>query len=151
MGLIRIIQGDITRLPVDAVVKTCDWKREGYSDGKIGQAVLAQENEIPAKYIIHTKGPVWRGGNDDEDQLLASCYRNTLKLATENGIKTMAFPSLEEPYYKFPVRRAARIAILEISEFLEENKELEKVFIVCYDEDTTEAYMSAVKEMGCGA
>ena len=122
MGLIRIIQGDITQLPVDAVVKTCNWKKDDHVSGRsIGQAVLANGHEIPAKYIIHTTGPVWQGGNDNEDQLLASCYRNTLKLALENGIKTLAFPSLEELHYKFPVRRAARIAILEISDFLEEN------------------------------
>lgn len=150
MGLIRIIQGDITQLPVDAVVKTSGGEKENEAFENIGQAVLTKGSG-QTRYIIHITGPVWQGGHENEDQLLASCYRSTLKLAMENGIKTLAFPSLEEPYYKFPIRRAARIAILEISEFMEDNKDLEKVFIVCYDEETAEAYMSAVKDVGAGA
>lgn len=154
MGLIRIVQGDITNFPVDAVVNPTRWTQSEdnnrFNQG-IGQAVLAEGYALPAKFVIYTVGPVWQGGNENEDELLATCYRNALKMASENGVKTMAFPSLEAEYYKFPVRRAARIAILEISDFLEENKGIEKVFVVCYDENTIEAYMSAMQEIGYGA
>ena len=98
--------------------------------------------------MIHTVGPIWHGGNDNEDWLPAACYRNSLQLAVENGIKTIAFPSISTGAYRFPVKRAARIAVLEISRFLEENSSIDKVFMVCFDEGTMEAYAEALREIG---
>ena len=133
MGLIRIIQGDIMRIPVDAVVLA---GRGSDTIRSAGQAVLEKCETAPVKHIIRTKRPEWKGGQHDEDRLLALCYRNILKLAAENGLKTVAFPSFEQDGSNYPLRRAARIALLEISDFLEEYTCLEKVFVVCGDDDT---------------
>ena len=113
-----------------------------------GKAKITKGYKLPAKHVIHTVGPIWHGGNSNEDKLLAECYRNSLQLAVENGIKTIAFPSISTGAYRFPVKRAARIAMLEISRFLEENNNIEKVFMVCFDEKTLEAYTEALKEIG---
>ncbi len=111
-----------------------------------GKAKITKGYKLPAKYVIHTVGPIWHGGSNNEDQLLASCYRNSLQLAVENGIRTIAFPSISTGAYRFPVRRAARIAMQEISGFLEENGSIDKVFMVCFDEGTMEAYIEAYIE-----
>jgi O-acetyl-ADP-ribose deacetylase (regulator of RNase III) len=108
---------------------------------------LTQGYELPAKFVIHTVGPVWSDGDNNEDELLASCYRKSLKLASENNIKTIAFPAISIGAYGFPVKRAARIAIKEIYTFFEADKSVDKVFIVCYHSTTYEAYQSALKEL----
>lgn len=112
-----------------------------------GEAKITKGYNLPAKYVIHTVGPIWYGGNKNEFQLLAACYRNSLKLAVENGIKTIAFPSISTGAYRFPVNRAATIAMQEISKFLEENDSIEKVTMVCFDEGTTEVYKEAFREI----
>jgi O-acetyl-ADP-ribose deacetylase (regulator of RNase III) len=168
MERIGIIQGDITKIEVDAIVNAANNTLLGGGgvDGAIhraagpellkechklngcetGKAKITKGYKLPAKYVIHTVGPIWHGGSNNEDQLLASCYRNSLQLAVENGIRTIAFPSISTGAYRFPVRRAARIAMQEISGFLEENGSIDKVFMVCFDEGTMEAYIEAYIE-----
>ena len=103
---------------------------------KTGLAKITKGYKLPAKWVIHTVGPVWNGGNKGEDELLASCYRNSLELAAMNGIKTIAFPSISTGAYRFPVERAAELAINEIKRFLEKDSKIERVMLVCFDEDT---------------
>ncbi|MCJ7554617.1 MAG: O-acetyl-ADP-ribose deacetylase [Ignavibacteriaceae bacterium] len=159
---IKIIQDDITKLKVDAIVNAANTTLLGGGgvDGAIhraagpqlleecrtlngcltGEAKITKGYNLPAKYVIHTVGPVWNGGNNKEDELLANCYRNSLKLAVESGIKTIAFPAISTGVYRFPLERATKIAIKEVREFLKENKSIEKIIFVCFDEDTFKAY-----------
>ena len=169
MGSIQIIQGDITKIKTDAIVNAANNTLLGGGgvDGAIhkaagselleecrklngcetGKAKITKGYNLPAEYVIHTVGPIWQGGDFSEDQLLADCYRNSLQLAVEHGIKTITFPSISTGVYRFPVKRAARIALMGISGFLKENSSISKVFMVCFDEKTTEAYLEALKEI----
>ncbi|MGI5857835.1 MAG: O-acetyl-ADP-ribose deacetylase [Tepidanaerobacteraceae bacterium] len=169
MKRIDIVLGDITKVNVDAIVNAANSTLLGGGgvDGAIhraagpelleecrklngcesGKAKITKGYKLPAKYVIHTVGPIWRGGNANEDELLASCYRNSLQLAVENSIKTIAFPSISTGAYRFPLKRAAKIAILEISKFLKNNKSIEKVLIVCFDKGTMNAYSEALSEI----
>jgi len=97
--------------------------------------------------VIHTVGPVWRGGSQGEDELLASCYRSSLRLAAENGIRAIAFPSISTGAYRFPLDRAARIALREIHHSLREKGSVEEVRIVCFDRGTYDAYQDAAREL----
>ncbi|HHW03658.1 MAG TPA: O-acetyl-ADP-ribose deacetylase [Thermoanaerobacterales bacterium] len=168
MGRIDIILGDITKVKADAIVNAANNTLLGGGgvDGAIhraagpelleecrrlngcrtGEAKITKGYRLPARYVIHTVGPVWHGGNDNEDELLAACYRNSLQLAVKNGVKTIAFPSISTGAYRFPVKRAAGIAIREISKFLEENEGIETVLMVCFDETTMKAYEEALAE-----
>ena len=112
-----------------------------------GQAKITKGYRLPAKHVIHTVGPIWQGGDANEDELLASCYRSSLMLAVENNVKTIAFPSISTGAYGFPVKRAADIAIREIARFLEENNSIEKVLMVCFDEKTMKAYSEALSKL----
>lgn len=112
---------------------------------KTGQAKLTKAYNLPCKYIIHTVGPVWKGGGHNEDELLASCYRNSLELARQNHIKTIAFPSISTGIYSFPVERAAQIAIQTVQQFLSENpQQFDLVMWVLFDEQTKRAYETAL-------
>ena len=164
---IQIIKADITRLEVDAIVNAANSTLLGGGgvDGAIhaaagpgllrecrtlggcptGEARLTGGYGLPAKYVIHTVGPIWRGGDRGEDGLLASCYRNSLALAAQNGIKIIAFPSISTGAYGFPVERASRIAVAEIKKFLEADGSIEKVMIVCFNQDVFEAYNKLLK------
>ena len=168
MERFEIIQGDITKVETDAIVNAANKTLLGGGgvDGAIhraagpelleecrklngcetGQAKITKGYRLPAKYVIHTVGPVWQGGDNNEDNLLASCYRNSLRLAVENGIKTIAFPSISTGAYRFPVKRAAKIAVTEILRFLSEDNSVEKVYMVCYDRETMRAYEEALNE-----
>ncbi len=159
---IELYKGDITKLAVDAIVNAANNSLLGGGgvDGAIhraagpelleynrklggcetGQAKITPGFKLPAKFIIHTVGPVWRGGNQNEENLLASCYRNSLKLAVENKIKTIAFPAISTGVYAFPLERATRIAVKTVSDFLEKDKSIEKVIFVCFDDKTFETY-----------
>lgn len=161
-----VIKGDITKQVVDAIVNAANSSLLGGGgvDGaihraagpellmecrqlhgcKTGQAKITKGYKLPAKWAIHTVGPVWHGGNMGEDELLASCYKSSLELAVKNGIKTIAFPSISTGAYRFPVERAAVIAINEIKRFLETTSDIEKVFIVCFDDNTYREYMKAI-------
>lgn len=169
MQRIGIILGDITKVEVDAIVNAANNTLLGGGgvDGAIhraagpklleecrklngcetGKAKITKGYKLPAKYVIHTVGPIWRGGNANEDELLASCYRNSLQLAAENNIKTIAFPSISTGAYRFPVYRAAKIAINEIARFLEDNESIEKVLMVCFDKGTMDMYSEALSEI----
>ena len=168
MSRIEIIQGDITRQAVDAIVNAanCSLLGGGGVDGAIhraagpellaecrtlhgcetGKAKITKGYRLPAKHVIHTPGPVWRGGTHGEPELLASCYRSCLTLAAENGCKTVDFPSISTGVYSYPLDRAARIAIRTIGDFLTEHPEIERVRMVCFDSRTKAAYDAALKE-----
>lgn len=168
MERFEIVLGDITKVEADAIVNAANKTLLGGGgvDGAIhraagpelleecrklngcetGQAKITKGYRLPAKYVIHTVGPIWHDGNHNEDNLLASCYRNSLHLAVENGIKTIAFPSVSTGAYRFPVKRAAKIAIAEISRFLNENTSIDKVIMVCFDKETMKAYEEALNE-----
>ncbi len=160
---IEVVRGDITHQKVDAIVNAANNSLLGGGgvDGAIhraagpalieecralggcptGAAKMTQGYKLPAKYVIHTVGPVWRGGSCDEDRLLAECYRNSLKLARDSGLPSIAFPSISTGVYAFPVERASKIALHEIREFLAQNALPEKVVIVCFDEFTCRSYV----------
>ena len=99
-----------------------------------GQAKITQGYDLPAKCVIHTVGPVWKDGNNNEDGLLASCYRNSLELAIENKLKTIAFSSISTGVYGFPIERASIIAMREIIKFVKEDDWLDKIIMVCFNE-----------------
>jgi O-acetyl-ADP-ribose deacetylase len=157
--------GDITKLAVDAIVNAANSSLLGGGgvDGAIhraagpellaecrtlggcptGQAKITRGYRLPAKYVIHTVGPVWQGGDRGEDVLLASCYRSSLRLAAEHGVKTIAFPAISTGAYGFPAARAARIAVREVCAFLAEDATLECVTLVSFDQRTQDLYEAA--------
>lgn len=163
---LAVIKGDITKQIVDAIVNAANTSLLGGGgvDGaihraagpelvmecrelhgcKTGQAKITKGYKLPAKWVIHTVGPVWQGGNRGEDERLASCYRNSLELAVKIGIKTIAFPSISTGVYRFPIDRAASTAVDEIIKFLDVNKSIEKVMMICFDENTFEIYNAVV-------
>jgi len=167
IGTIEINKGDITQLKVDAIVNAANTTLldGGGVDGaihraagnelldeckklggcKTGEVKLTNGYNLPAKYIIHTVGPVWNGGNHNEDELLASCYRNSLKLAVEKGIKSIAFPAISTGVYLFPLERATKTAIDEVAKFLGTNDEIKKVIFVAFDETTHNCYEEKLK------
>ena len=123
---IQIEFGDITKLEVDTIVNAANTSLLG--------------GGLHAKYIIHTPGPKWREGRVNEDVLLANCYKNSLKLAVENNIKTIAFPAISTGVYCFPVKRATNIALNEAINFLAKNEKIEKIIFICYDITTFDVY-----------
>lgn len=169
MAKIEIIQGDITKQSVDAIVNAanCSLLGGGGVDGaihraagpellaecrtlggcKTGEAKITRGYKLPAKYVIHTPGPVWHGGNKDEADKLRSCYRNCLVLASENGCKTVDFPSISTGVYHFPLEKASEIAIKTIAEYLFEHPEIERVRMVCFDERTKGYYEAALENL----
>jgi len=163
---LEILQGDITKLRIDAIVNAANSSLLGGGgvDGAIhraagpglleecrtlggcrtGEARITKGYSLPARWVIHTVGPVWRGGDHDEDELLANCYRKSLALAREHGITTVAFPAISTGVYGFPVDRAARIAIREAKHFLQNDAALEKVILVCYDKRAYDIFTAAL-------
>jgi O-acetyl-ADP-ribose deacetylase (regulator of RNase III) len=170
MSRIEIILGDITRQTADAIVNAanCSLLGGGGVDGAIhraagpellaecrtlhgcetGKAKITKGYKLPAKYVIHTPGPVWHGGGYGEEALLASCYRSCLELASEYGCKTVDFPSISTGVYHFPLEKASRIAIRTIAAYLDEHPEIERVRMVCFDACTESAYAKALAELG---
>ena len=167
---LQVIQGDITRQCVDAIVNAanCSLLGGGGVDGAIhraagpgllaecrtlngcqtGKAKITKGYRLEAKYVIHTPGPVWRGGNNGEEELLSSCYRSCLELASENGCATVDFPSISTGVYRFPLDRASKIAVETIKEYLEKHPEIERVRMVCFDPDTAGYYRAALAQAG---
>jgi O-acetyl-ADP-ribose deacetylase (regulator of RNase III) len=159
---IEIHKGDITKLNVDAIVNAANTSLLGGGgvDGAIhraagpelleynrklggcptGEAKISPGFNLPAKHVISTVGPVWSGGNRNEDELLANCYKNSLAVAVENNIRTIAFPSISTGVYHFPVERASKIAVKEVKGFLEKNPTIEKVIFVCFDDRAYDVY-----------
>jgi len=166
---IEIVAGDITRQQVDAIVNAANNSLLGGGgvDGAIhraagpellaecrtlngcstGEAKITKGYSLPAKFVIHTVGPIWRGGNSNEDQLLENCYNNSLKRAVENGIKTIAFPSISTGVYGFPIERASRIALNTAKTFLENDDSIRKVIFVCFGTHDYQVYQRSVKEV----
>ncbi len=165
---IAILQTNITQLQVDAIVNAANSSLLGGGgvDGaihraagnellaecrklnscKTGDAKITKGYNLPAKWIIHTVGPVWQGGNYSEDALLASCYRRCLELAVEHNIKTIAFPAISTGAYRFPMERAAKIALTEADMFLKSNDSFEQVIFVAFGQDTYDCYLEAMQE-----
>jgi O-acetyl-ADP-ribose deacetylase (regulator of RNase III) len=163
-GKIEVIKGDITRIEVDAIVNAAnssllggggvdgaihraggpaileDCKKIVASQGncKTGNAVITTAGNLPAKFVIHTVGPIWNGGKNKERELLANCYRNSLQLAIENNCTSIAFPNISTGVYRFPKEEAAKIAVQTVNEFLVANTEIGKVIFVCFDEENFE-------------
>jgi O-acetyl-ADP-ribose deacetylase (regulator of RNase III) len=165
---IKLVQGDITRQTTDAIVNAANSSLLGGGgvDGAIhraagpglleecralkgcrtGQAKITSGHNLAAQWVIHTVGPVWHGGRRGEDELLECCYRNSLALAGEKGLKTVAFPSISTGAYRFPLERAAAIAVRTVREFLDANKLPKKVFLVCFDSPAYTAYLSLLSK-----
>ena len=159
---VEIIAGDITKQAVDAIVNAANTSLLGGGgvDGAIhraagpelleetrkiggcptGEARVSKGYRLPAKWVIHTVGPIWGGGNRNEDGLLANCYRNVFKAAKEKGVKTIAFPSISTGAYGFPLERATEIALKETKRFLAEDKTVTKVVFVCFGEKVLNTY-----------
>jgi len=166
---VEIIQGDITKQEVDAIVNAANTSLlggggvDGAIHGAAGPELLEETKKIggcptgearssngyrlPAKWVIHTVGPVWGGGNRGEEELLASCYRNSFKLARELGVKSIAFPSISTGAYRFPIERATEIALEETKIFLETDKDLTKVVFVCFGEKVLRIYKDVFKRI----
>lgn len=166
---LEVIDDDITRQQVDAIVNAANSSLLGGGgvDGAIhraagpqllaecrnlggcptGQAKITRGYNLPAKHVIHTVGPVWHGGSSDEDQLLENCYRNSLKLAVEQGVRTIAFPSISTGIYGFPIERASRIAVKTVKAFLEQEEKIDKVLFVCFGQHDYQVYQDAMQEV----
>lgn len=165
---IEILWSDITTLEVDAIVNAANETLLGGGgvDGaihkaagpklleecknlkgcKTGEAKITKGYNLPAQYVIHTVGPIWKDGQDGEDELLASAYKNSLIMAKEKNLEKIAFPNISTGIYGFPKERAAKIAVDTTKEFLENNDFPKKVFFVCFDEQNLMIYKYQTKE-----
>ena len=163
---IQLYKGDITKVTFDAIVNAANTSLMGGGgvDGaihraggpailddcrkivarqggcKVGEAVITTGGRLPAKYVIHTVGPVWNGGKNNEAEKLASCYKNSLLLAVDNNIRTIAFPNISTGIYHYPKDAAAEIAVNTVAAFLKTNNTIEKVIFVCFDEENEALY-----------
>ncbi|MFI5134464.1 MAG: O-acetyl-ADP-ribose deacetylase [Chitinophagales bacterium] len=163
---VELRRGDITIMKVDAIVNAANSSLMGGGgvDGAIhqaggekilqecmeyvskhgrlstGEAMITSGGYLPAKFVIHTVGPVWNGGRNHEEELLANAYRNSLKLATERKLKTIAFPNISTGVYHFPKEKAAEIAVKTVKDFLSENSEIAKVYFICFDDENFGIY-----------
>lgn len=167
---IEVVVGDITQMQVDAIVNAANTSLLGGGgvDGAIhraagpelkeecrklggcptGEAEITRGYRLPCRWVIHAVGPVWHGGTQGEEELLASCYRRALELAEEHGVRSIAFPAISTGAYRFPKDRAARIAVREIRCFLEAHPTIEKVFLVAFDEEMRGFYEKALEDEG---
>ena len=169
---LEIVEGDITKMAVDAIVNAANTTLLGGGgvDGAIhraagpqlleecrllggcptGEAKMTGGYALPARYVIHTVGPVWHGGTHGEESLLASCYRNSLRLAAENRVETIAFPAISTGVYRFPIDRACRIALREVQTFLAQKSSLRAVFFVCFSASDAQVYRQTLRELEAG-
>lgn len=166
---VEIIQGDITTLEVDAITNAANESLHGGGgvDGSIhraagprllaecraiggcptGEARITAGYNLPARHVIHTVGPVWHGGDRNEDNLLASCYRNSLLLAVKHKLKSIAFPSISTGVYRFPIDRASRIALSVIMDFLSSEENSPRVVMVCFSVEDLEIYRKTFQKL----
>lgn len=164
--MIELLQGDITKIKADAIVNAanssllggggvdgaihraggseildaCRRIRDKQGSCKVGEAVITTAGRLPAKYVIHTVGPVWNNGKSNEEKLLAAAYTNSLQLALDNQVKTIAFPNISTGIYHFPKIKAAEIAISTVRDFLRTTDEIQQVIFVCFDQENYEIY-----------
>ena len=169
---ILIRQGDITKVEADAIVNAANSSLMGGGgvDGAIhraggpaileecrkivatqgacetGKAVITTAGKLPAKYVIHTVGPVWNGGLDNEASLLADCYRNSLELAAEHQCNSIVFPNISTGVYRFPKEKAAKIALDSVQHFLNEDSRIQKVIFVCFDNENYQLMLQMAGE-----
>lgn len=165
---IELLQADITKIIADAIVNAANTSLLGGGgvDGaihraggpeileecrkivarqggcKTGEAVITTGGRLPAKYVIHTVGPVWNDGKYHEEEKLANCYKNSLQLAVDNNCKTIAFPNISTGIYRFPKNAAAKIAVDTVKDLLSKTDHIEKVMFVCFDEENYGLYKS---------
>lgn len=170
---LHIIKGDITQIAVDAIVNAANTSllggggvdgaihrrggpaildecrmiraRQGGCD--VGQAVITTAGDLPAKYVIHTVGPRWNDGQHGEPELLAACYRHCFALLAEYGVTSVSFPNISTGIYRFPKQEAAQIALTSIATLLKENDAIERVNIVCFEEENFSIYMALLHAM----
>lgn len=166
---IQIVRGDITKLEVDAIVNAANTTLLGGGgvDGAIhraagpqlleecrtlngcptGEAKITKGYKLPAKWVIHTVGPVWSGGTRNEDAKLESCYQNSLKLAQDNNIESIAFPAISTGVYRFPLERATKIAVKTAKTALDKTSNIKRIIFVCFSDDALKVYKSIID--GC--
>jgi O-acetyl-ADP-ribose deacetylase (regulator of RNase III) len=172
---VQLVRGDITEMETDAIVNAanCSLMGGGGVDGAIhhrggpkileeckkirttewpqglptGRVAMTGAGNLKTKQVIHTVGPVWRGGNNDEPELLAQAYQNSLKLAASNRLKSIAFPSISTGAYGYPIEKACYIALNAVKEFLEKEDNLEQVVFVLFSENALEVYVHAAEEI----
>ena len=171
---IELVKGDITKIKADAIVNAANSSLLGGGgvDGaihraggpaileecrkivarqggcKTGEAVITAAGNLPSKYVIHTVGPVWNGGSKGESEKLSACYKNSLQLAIEHDCKTIAFPNISTGVYGYPKPKAAAIAVATVNEFLQNDKSLEKVIFVCFDDENYNLISAELKKPG---
>lgn len=168
-AVVEAVQGDITKEEVEAIVNAANegLRGGGGVDGAIhraggpaimeecrrlkrcptGQAVITTGGRLPARYVIHTVGPIWRGGESGEPELLASCYRESLKLAQAKGLKSIAFPSISTGAYGYPKEAAARVALKTVAEFLTHHQIIARVRFVVFSQSDLEIYRQVLDEI----
>ena len=170
---IKLVQGDITKEKVDAItnaaneklaggggvdgaihraggpeiMKECDEIRARQGGCPTGQAVITTGGNLPAQHVIHTVGPIWRGGNSKEPALLASCYRESLTLALQHGLSTIAFPSISTGIYGYPTPKAAAVALKAVKEFVDVHQGIEEVRFVLFDDGTYRCFKDALSNL----
>lgn len=166
MTTISLLKGNITAIKVDAIVNAansslmggggvdgaihrkggplileeCKIIRREQGECKTGEAVYTSAGNLPARYVIHTVGPIWNGGKDNEPQLLSYCYINSLNIANKLGLKTIAFPNISTGVYRFPKEQAALIAIRSVKEFIKKETSIEEIIFVCFDDENYTLY-----------
>lgn len=139
------VDGAIHRKGGKAILDECVQIRNKQGGCKTGEAVITTAGNLPAKYVIHTVGPVWNGDKEEKSKLLADCYQNSLNLAVQNGIKTIAFPNISTGIYHFPKNKAAEIAIKSVKDF-NKSEEINKVIFVCFDDENYEIYKNVLEK-----
>jgi O-acetyl-ADP-ribose deacetylase (regulator of RNase III) len=172
VGRLKVLQGDLTKEKVDAIVNAANHSLLGGGgvDGAIhraagpellaecrtlggcptGEARITRGYKLPARHVIHTVGPVWEGGSAGEDELLERCYHSVFELMERHGLRSVSFPAISCGAYGYPLDRAASIALTAVRAFLERNRQIERVHVVCFGDDTYEAYWSILNEMAAG-
>lgn len=171
MHKVDVLEADITQLEVDAIVNAAKNSLLGGGgvDGAIhaaagpalleacktlkgcdtGAAKITPAFKLPAKHVIHTVGPVWRGGQHGEAQLLAACYRNSLQLAVEHGLRSIAFPAISCGVYAYPISEACEIAVAEVRNFLAGNKAIESIIFACFNSEVKKALIDSLAKKRC--
>jgi O-acetyl-ADP-ribose deacetylase (regulator of RNase III) len=134
------VDGAIHRAGGPKILEECKVIISKQGGCKTGEAVITTGGNLPAKYVIHTVGPIWHGGNNNEEELLGNAYKNSLRLATEYEIKSIAFPNISTGVYGFPKQRAAEIAINAVKEFLNLTTLIKEIYFVCFDEENYKIY-----------